>query len=269
MAGTRQRPFLLPNSSHPVGQKKPNHWGFYDMHGNVKEWCLDWDAFSRSPTNDLVNRLKAGRTDPTGPSTGTRLVLRGGSYGNSADYTINGGTILFHASACRDVFDPSKRKKGDVFMKEVGFRVAMNGSKAVVRVFLNGTLVTDAELVHLKGLNNLELLNLNDTTITGVGLVHLKGLTKLKILHLSNTKVSDAGLTHLKGLNNLSQLDVTDTNVTDTGLEHLKGLMNLRKLTLSRGKVTDAGVEKLQQVLPNCTIRHERLRFKGGGGGFF
>ncbi len=63
------------SQSHVVGTKQPNAWGLYDMHGNVWEWCLDWDG-----------SLSSGVTDPVGSSSGSRRVVRGGSWGNGAGF---------------------------------------------------------------------------------------------------------------------------------------------------------------------------------------
>ena len=65
------------NETHPIGQKLPNVWGLYDIHGNVCEWVKDWYGESYY--------LNSPGTDPEGPGSGSYRVIRGGgwiSYGS-------------------------------------------------------------------------------------------------------------------------------------------------------------------------------------------
>ncbi|MDR3189205.1 MAG: formylglycine-generating enzyme family protein [Prevotellaceae bacterium] len=60
------------STTHPVGQKKPNRLGIYDMSGNVWDWIYDWyDAYTN-----------AAATNPKGPESGTYRVIRGGGWDN-------------------------------------------------------------------------------------------------------------------------------------------------------------------------------------------
>jgi len=146
-------------------------------------------------------------------------------------------------------------------ISKLGAKLQLDDNKAIVGIELyhpkdfdprysgRTKAITDAGLVHLKGLTYLQVLILSEPKVTDAGLAHLKGLKNLRFLGLAGTNnVTDAGLVHLKGMKNLGKLNLGFTNVAGAGLVHLKGLKNLTALDLTFTRVNDAGLTHLKEL---------------------
>jgi formylglycine-generating enzyme required for sulfatase activity len=99
-------------STTPVGSYPANAWGLYDMHGNVYEMC--WDIYAIYPST--------AQTDPTGPSSNSLRIMRGGGWETSI------GSVR---TARRGTYNPTSQNV------TIGFRVVRN---------VPGTVYTPAEV---------------------------------------------------------------------------------------------------------------------------
>ena len=251
--------------THPVGKKKPNDWGLYDMHGNAWGWCQDnYDPnyYKTSPPKD-----------PPGPGAGGGRVARGGSWPFPPVYS---------RSAFRGYLPPDMRFNCG------GFRVLLvsppggvqpeSGAKdkpapPAVAPFTDADVQRIAALPAAEQVEEVrkELMRRNpgfdgqvdhrikDGVVTEIRVVTdqvtdispLRVFNALRVLDCSGTHTPNwrgngqlADLTPLKGMNvaGLTQLHLSWTKVGDEGMSLFKDCKNLTQLDLSGTQVTDASM---------------------------
>jgi len=220
------------NTTHTVGEKKPNAWGLYDMHGNVWEWCADWfgDYPSGSPT------------DPTGPETASDRVFRGGCWRDRDTYCRSAHRVNYS-------FMPDTRRSF------LGFRVAAvlaGGAPSGAGVPASGpnpppvvsALPKTGSPVPVAGVPALNAnppapltegpftYTVTDDSVTIVKYTGTDGVVAIpgKIAKLTVTGIGDRAFAYC-GMTNVT----VPNSVTRIGSEAFSGCGNLTRITIPAG----------------------------------
>ncbi|MBT6498245.1 MAG: SUMF1/EgtB/PvdO family nonheme iron enzyme, partial [Planctomycetaceae bacterium] len=267
--------------THPVGEKQPNGFGAYDMHGNISEWC--WDQFDKNYFKQFSGEDDV--LDPLGPPTGSIRVRRGGAWRHQARHCraalrhdnapnirvnyqgIRLAMTVEAANAQASTADPHRRAAEEVLRLGGSVRVWSPGAKSVARIedlprgrfalqsvgFVEKRELTVDSLEFLSTVEFLESANFPSTHISDESLRHLGRVTNLQQINLSYSQVTDAGVRHLSNLISLTDLTLGgNPGVTDASTDVIAGLEGLRRLRLNGMPITDAGLNALSD-LPNLT----------------
>ena len=143
---------------------------------------------------------------------------------------------------------------------------AIDGLKNLKNLFIDDAYISDASLVHIGKLQELERLGINAArflpprgesaleprwarpAITDAGLVQLSKLRGLLFLNLWGSAVTGPGLAHLAGASKLESLNLGRSSITDEGLVHVAKLRQLKQLDLSDTTIGDAGLAHLADL---------------------
>jgi len=150
---------------------------------------------------------------------------------NIEGLSLNGTKITGEGFAYLNKLTPLRALElSDVALTGAGLANLKPWLETFENLIIDGTKISDADLIHLADLKAIKYINLGNTSITDAGLVHIAKLQSLEYVYLNNAKITDEGLMFLKDLPNLKRINVTGTLVTSVGLETFKQLSTSKSI---------------------------------------
>jgi hypothetical protein len=125
---------------------------------------------------------------------------------------------------------------------------AIVGLGGLRHLVLDGCPITDAGLVHVAEVPELESLSLSETRITDQGLAVLTGLPQLRFLRLDRVGVTDRGLEWVGKIRSLRTVSLWQARITGNGLKHLSELPELCILSLDETPIDDGDLAALHRA---------------------
>jgi len=265
----------------PVGRKQPNPFGFFDLAGNVAEFCevtsgalvcsrggvfknpAVMDIFARRTGADatvpalykgfrVVRDLPFERaTVPTDPDEAERWV---------ADWLTKRGvqvTPRFSGTAPPDSSSDAAAKAAfQIESVVIGATAELRPAEYVYFQHLRGlrslhaagSHFNDRAAAQLSRLDTIENLKLENIALSPAGWKHLGKLPNVRSLSLTPPVYTDEILAAFADWPKLEALDLSRQRISDEGLRHLAGLQQLRHLALAQTAVTDRGLEHLRKL---------------------
>ncbi|HPM79194.1 MAG TPA: SUMF1/EgtB/PvdO family nonheme iron enzyme [Candidatus Anammoximicrobium sp.] len=263
---------------HPVGQKQPNPFGFFDLAGNVGELCVPstgesicgrGGVFKNPAILDIYSRRDAAGVASPSPYQGFRVVREmpekleevPSDPDKAEQWAMNWltehGVLVTQRAADASSSDSSKDKPAQrVDSVSVGAAALLRPAeyaylkhlRGVRSLLVSGSSFNDRAAAQLASLQTIEDLRLEGVALSPVGWRYLGQLPNVRTLTLTPPVFNDEILAAFAGWPNLEALDLTQQRITDEGLRHLAGLQHLRRLVLDRTAVTDGGLEHLREL---------------------
>lgn len=121
-------------------------------------------------------------------------------------------------------------------------------------LLLDYSPLRDDDLTFLKDVKGIRLISLPSTGITDAALVHVASVTELQSLLIYCTGITDEGIHNLTKLPSLEYLDIRNTKVTDKGMKYLASIPTLKQVCISGTAITEEGVIEFQAARPDCDV---------------